>query len=565
MSVLKEDVKHVLIVDDEPEILQILSIIVKTFGDFSIDLAEDGFEAAKKIARKYYDLILLDVMMPRVDGIQVCKALRGNPRTVNIPVIIISAAQSFDVVVECTKSGANDYIVKPFERHILKEKINKFVQLPVKTEPEVNQFVEKEEKDSRLSEAEYDSLVVSKKIKELIFNSVSCPIIPETLLNLSRCLKSGSGDISDILRLDIGVSLDLLLVANSAFYSGKQTITSIKSSVNIIGEEEIKNNLQQMVRADNVVNKSVWYCLYSGFFLEYILRAYFAKVIAEHENYYNPEEAYSIALLKDIGRYFLLNNFYELYAKIIQDAPLFAETLFELEQGRLGITNNKVTELLIHYLSLPTFIKTFFSSNNVSVKEDFNIKKLREIIELADYLKKIIGYNYGDKNYLPKSPKYLPVKYMKFIDYAKEVMSYVNQEVNVCCEKFTFHESVINYPQFTNKRVFILAKKMFDPNSSQITLKIFLEFLGFEVYCDVWDKLSNLDNMRFDLLILDISTIKINEIYKISGYKSDARGLLVYDNKYVFGKIKKNFSNLVPKINVMFHDDLINEFNKIIN
>ena len=567
MSVLKEKIKRVLIVDDEPEMLQILAIRVKSFGEFDIELASDGFEAAKKIARNDYDLILLDVMMPRVDGIQVCKALRANPRTVDVPVIMISAAQTFDTVVECTKAGANDYIIKPFDGALLKEKIIKFLRLPTE-EKIIDETVKNKIQPIQnipLKQVGFEITLLTKKITDLISKSISFPIIPETLLNLSRCLKTKSSDIKDMLSLDIGYSVDLLLVANSVFYSADQNITSIKSAVTVIGEEAIKKNVDQMVRTNNVLDKSVWYSLYSGFFAEYVSRAYLAKTIAENENYHNPDEAYTIALLKDIGRYFLLNNFHEEYDQIIQEAPLSPKSLSELEKSGLGITNDKITDMLVHHISLPLIFKTFFSSANMSANENFNIKKLREILELADYLKQIIGYNYGDRRRFPKVPKNLPVKYTKFIDYAKEVMCYATEEVNSCCEKFAFHDSIVNYPKFIHRRVLILAKKIYYINSSQITLKIFLEYLGFEVFCDTWDKLNNLDNMKFDILILDIAGMRLNETYKMSAVNCNHPGLVIYENKHIYGKLKRNFPNLIPKINIIFHDDLLNEINEIVS
>ena len=107
-----EGIASILIVDDNPKFLK---EALPMYG-YDVDVALDGLEAIKKLSsEKYsYDLILLDVMMPNMDGWDTLKAIRKNKLTERIPVIMITAVSEDQKVVSGLKIGADDYIVKPF-------------------------------------------------------------------------------------------------------------------------------------------------------------------------------------------------------------------------------------------------------------------------------------------------------------------------------------------------------------------------------------------------------------------------------------------------------------------
>jgi DNA-binding response OmpR family regulator len=105
--------EKILIVEDEKDIVKMLEYNLKKEG-FSTVAARDG-EAALTAARKERpDLILLDIMLPGIDGLEVCKALRGDPKTAAIPIIMLTAkSQESDKIVGL-ELGADDYVTKPF-------------------------------------------------------------------------------------------------------------------------------------------------------------------------------------------------------------------------------------------------------------------------------------------------------------------------------------------------------------------------------------------------------------------------------------------------------------------
>jgi len=107
--------KRVLVVDDDRVIQQLLQVNLELEGYDVVATAADGTEALDKIAKLKPDIVILDVMMPKMDGLEVCRRLRADPKTARIPVILLSArAQDLDIR-EGLDIGASAYLTKPFD------------------------------------------------------------------------------------------------------------------------------------------------------------------------------------------------------------------------------------------------------------------------------------------------------------------------------------------------------------------------------------------------------------------------------------------------------------------
>jgi len=116
------DRKRVLVVDDEVYILQILEFSLEMEG-FDVATAQNGEEAIAQALENPPDLVVLDIMMPRMDGYEACRRLKTDPRTQNTPVILLSAkGRSIDQEIGF-EAGAEEYITKPFSPRKLVERI----------------------------------------------------------------------------------------------------------------------------------------------------------------------------------------------------------------------------------------------------------------------------------------------------------------------------------------------------------------------------------------------------------------------------------------------------------
>jgi DNA-binding response OmpR family regulator len=105
--------RRVLLADDDPSLLRLISTTLGT-DDFDLLQAGDGHEALEVARRERPDLILLDINMPRLNGFEVCQALKHDPETANIKVVVLSARGSVADRARGRECGADDYFVKPF-------------------------------------------------------------------------------------------------------------------------------------------------------------------------------------------------------------------------------------------------------------------------------------------------------------------------------------------------------------------------------------------------------------------------------------------------------------------
>jgi len=104
----------ILVVDDDPDIARFVEVNLRSAG-YDVTVAGDGEEALEKASDIRPDLVLLDVMMPRIDGFEVAQRLRKNPQTANTSIIMLTAKALSADKVTGLQSGADDYIIKPFD------------------------------------------------------------------------------------------------------------------------------------------------------------------------------------------------------------------------------------------------------------------------------------------------------------------------------------------------------------------------------------------------------------------------------------------------------------------
>jgi len=118
--------KRILAVDDEPHILKLVSFSLKA-GGFEVLEASDGLAAISMAEAEQPDLILLDVMMPVLDGYEACRRLQENPATKDIPVVMLTAKTQLSEHKTGLDSGAREYICKPFTPKDLVAQVRAFL------------------------------------------------------------------------------------------------------------------------------------------------------------------------------------------------------------------------------------------------------------------------------------------------------------------------------------------------------------------------------------------------------------------------------------------------------
>jgi len=119
--------KKILIVEDEESLLKLESILLTTKG-YLVQGATTGLAALEAIASETPDLILLDIMLPELDGFEVCKQVKKNPQTRHIPIIFLSAKKTPEDLARSKEVGGDQYITKPFKSARVMEAIEKLLE-----------------------------------------------------------------------------------------------------------------------------------------------------------------------------------------------------------------------------------------------------------------------------------------------------------------------------------------------------------------------------------------------------------------------------------------------------
>ncbi len=125
---MKQEMANILIVDDNELNCDMLSRRLQRF-DYTIDIADNGYKAISIIEKKKIDLILLDIIMPEISGIEVLKKIREKYSVTSLPIIMVTAKDDSEGIVECLEYGANDYITKPINFPIVLARIKTQVLL----------------------------------------------------------------------------------------------------------------------------------------------------------------------------------------------------------------------------------------------------------------------------------------------------------------------------------------------------------------------------------------------------------------------------------------------------
>lgn len=115
----------ILVVDDFSTMRRIIKNILRQLGFTNVQEADDGSTAWPKIQSEPFDLIVTDWNMPKMSGLELLKAIRGDEDLKDLPVLMVTAEALKENIIEAVKAGVSNYIVKPFTAETLQEKLNK--------------------------------------------------------------------------------------------------------------------------------------------------------------------------------------------------------------------------------------------------------------------------------------------------------------------------------------------------------------------------------------------------------------------------------------------------------
>ncbi len=161
----------VLVVEDNQESRDLLVYFLKPAG-YEVVIAEDGVEALEYINRELPDVILLDAMMPRMNGYQVCERLKKDRRTFHIPIIMITALKELKDKIQALEAGADDFISKPFDSVELLTRVKSLLRIKTFYDELIQRNRELEEQKQRLEQEDQ----LKKELTHLITHDMKSPL-----------------------------------------------------------------------------------------------------------------------------------------------------------------------------------------------------------------------------------------------------------------------------------------------------------------------------------------------------------------------------------------------------
>ncbi|MBP5976580.1 hybrid sensor histidine kinase/response regulator [Brasilonema sp. CT11] len=170
-------VEHILAVDDNPDNLILLETILESEG-YKVELISNGIHALEQIAQEPPDLILLDVMMPEMDGYEVTRRIRQNREISYIPILLITAYHDASVV-EGLDAGADDFIRKPFDHEELLARVRSMLRLKHSIDEQRKMARQREDFVSRLTHDLRTPLVAADRMLHLFHQELFCAISPD--------------------------------------------------------------------------------------------------------------------------------------------------------------------------------------------------------------------------------------------------------------------------------------------------------------------------------------------------------------------------------------------------
>lgn len=164
--------KTILVIEDDKDVVELLRHYLER-ENFAVKDASDGFTGLKKAKAENFDLIILDIMLPEMDGLEVCRELRGDPNTSSIPVIMLTAKTEITDKVVGLELGADDYVTKPFSPKELVARVKAMLRrIERKSEKQKVYRYGKLTLDSTKHEVTFDNAPVELTSKE--FDLLEC-------------------------------------------------------------------------------------------------------------------------------------------------------------------------------------------------------------------------------------------------------------------------------------------------------------------------------------------------------------------------------------------------------
>ncbi len=419
---MKEKMK-VLIADDDANIVLALKLIVKSnFPCEAVDTAADGMEAWEKIQSGSYNLVLSDWNMPRMDGNQLLNKMKAEERTNKIAFLMLTVRKDVESVASAVKAGVSDYVIKPFDKALLIQKIEKLMGGPAhrQADPMKNAWAPPAD--------DVDLKSISVNIMELIGKGeVTLPAMPQIIFTIEETLRKEDADIhslSELIEMDPGISSRLISVSNSVYYSGGKECTQVEEAISRLGMDETRE-LVYLISNKNLfaLKDKRFEGTIKDLFIHSIACGAASESIARHLEIPDNYNFFALGLFHDIGKLLVL------------------QVLAELTKGKRGIDlthtldtvnslHNKAGYMLLSKWSFPS-VYPLVALNHEDISTFEKPEQELVVVHFANLFVRELGFSLREE----KEKEILKTKSASLLRLNAEILEKAAGEVKLHVEK----------------------------------------------------------------------------------------------------------------------------------
>jgi HD-like signal output (HDOD) protein/CheY-like chemotaxis protein len=330
---------------------------------YNVTICQQSKEALETAKRVSPQLILLDLMMPEVDGFEVCRRLKADRETKDIPVIVVTVSATRESVIKAIRQGACDYLIKTdFRIPVLLSRIERALskRVPISEVPVPKPSVPERETIHIYSAHPGAKLLTDAQIAFRLKKATelrALPFVVKNVMDATLSMGTSVQDIADIISRDQALTAKVLRIANSSFYAFRSKILTLQHAVSNLGILGIRELVTGVSLLDKFFKPSV-----AGFdrrlFWEHSLGCgVLARILAAESGYPEPDNAFVSGLLHDLGKAIFDDFFSREYPQVLRHTKEEGCYLRHAESELLGLDHVEVARRLIDTWRLPEILR----------------------------------------------------------------------------------------------------------------------------------------------------------------------------------------------------------------
>ncbi len=335
-----------LVVDDNEDNRDMLSRRLERAG-YRTMTAAGGQQALEALRNEAFHLVLLDIMMPEVDGYRVLEQMKADPELKDTGVIMLTAVKDKAAVVRCLKLGADGYVTKPFDIHALRARIDACL---AKHWGPADAAAAESAGDGQTpapvpaagpKSRQVDSFALSQQVeKYLQARQVEFPILPTVafkIIELVRREDVGLADVADLIQLEQSLAAKLISISNSVHYRGANPFDTVEDAVLRIGLKETLRYTLALTSAGMLNAEQPDFERRLGELWDHSLAAAVcSRALARLTRLPDPEILFMQGLLHDVGRLLILKVMMRLAEKGAAYEETMLDDFMKAEHARFG-------------------------------------------------------------------------------------------------------------------------------------------------------------------------------------------------------------------------------------